>query len=140
MADEKGSKQEEQLKEDMNKTTEMVVFGRNDVFSKDYEFKELRLVVHASIKMPTIRERARIEALRSDILLGTEQNYYTTSFYNTLFLIQEAGKNTTVFETDDKGKETREIKDYFSVDGYPRQDVTLTIADDLLVWFNRFRG
>ena len=57
-----------------------------------------------------------------------------------LFLIQESGKNTKVYITDkDKNDET-EIENYFSVDGYPREDVLLRIADDLNEWANRFPG
>lgn len=130
----------DEIQAQRNNTIDMVIVGRNDTFKKDYNFRELNLAIHLVVKFPNVRIRAKIEALRSDILLGTQQSGYTNRYYETLFLIQEAGQETTVFVTDDSGKEIAEMKDYFSVDGYSREDVTLAIADDVLVWMDRFRG
>lgn len=132
--------EDEKVQAQRNNTIDMVVVGRNDTFKKDYVFKELNMVVHLAVKFPNVRTKAKIQALRSDILLGTNQSGYTNSYYETLFLIQESGQDTQVFVTDDNGKEIAEMKDYFSVDGYSRADVVYTIADDLLVWMDRFRG
>lgn len=127
-------------KELQNDAVEMVVVGRNDVFKKDYVFKELKLSIHLDVHVPTIRERARVMSLRQEIFFNTEQDPYTKRVFDMLFLIQESGKKTTVFELDDSGQEYRELVDYFSVDKYPREDVLLFISDDVNEWLNRFRG
>ena len=119
---------------------DLVVLGKNDTFKKDYILDELGLAIHVSVKYPNIRQQAKVEALRSDFLGGTAQDYYTNRRYETLFIINELGKNTKVFLLDEDGNETDEIEDYFSLDGYARPDVINIIADDLLVWMGRFRG
>jgi len=119
---------------------ERVVIGRNDVFKKTYFFEELKLRVYLNVKIPSIRERAKIKALRSELLYGTEQNTAVNIAYEMLFLIQESGKNTKVFMTNKDKEDETEIENYFSVDGYPREDVLLRIADDLNEWANRFPG
>lgn len=119
---------------------ERVVIGRNDVFKKTYFFEELNLRVYLNVKIPNIRERAKIKALRSELLYGTEQNTAVNIAYEMLFLIQESGKDTKVYITDKDKKDETEIENYFSVDGYPREDVLLRIADDLNEWANRFPG
>ena len=119
---------------------DLVIFGKNDTFTKKYMFKELHLSIHLSVKYPNARQQGGIAATRAEILRGTEQSYYTNRYYETLININELGSNTKVFMLDDDYEETEEIEDYFSLDGYPRPDVVNTIADDLLVWMSRFRG
>lgn len=127
--------------EDSNeKAIERVVVGKNNVFKKTYYFEELHLRIYLNVKFPTFRERAKIKALRSDILFGTEQNSLVTVAYEVLFLIQESGKDTKVYITDGDNEDSQMIEDYFNVDGYPREDVLLAIADDLNEWVNRFPG
>lgn len=131
---------EKTKEEKLNNVTEMVIYGRNDTFKKDYTFKELSLKIHLSIKMPNNREKARIRATVSDLFSGTEQSYYTNRIYTMLVMINEFGKDTSVFEIDDNGEETKEVKDYFSIDGYAREDLVYALADDVEVWMSRFRG
>ena len=129
--------QEENLNE---KAIERVVVGKNDVFKKTYYFEEIHLRVYLNVKFPTFRERAKIKALRSDILYGTEQNSLVTMAYEMLFMIQESGKDTKVYLTDENNNDKQLIENYFNVDSYPREDVLLKVADDLNEWANRFPG
>lgn len=129
--------QEENLNE---KAIERVVVGKNDVFKKTYYFEEIHLRVYLNVKFPTFRERAKIKALRSDILYGTEQNSLVTMAYEMLFMIQESGKDTKVYLTDENDNDKQLIENYFNVDSYPREDVLLKVADDLNEWANRFPG
>ncbi len=127
--------------EDLNeKAIERVVVGKNDVFKKTYYFEEIHLRIYLNVKFPTFRERAKIKALRSDILFGTEQNSLVTMAYEMLFMIQESGKDTKVYLTDEENKDKTLVDNYFNVDSYPREDVLLKVADDLNEWANRFPG
>lgn len=124
------------LEEEQANVLEEVIHGTNDVFDKEYDFlKELGLKIHVRVHKPTIRETARIKALRSEFLFGTAQNTTTDMFFETMFILNEADEGTQVFD-----KNGRIVKDYFSLDKYAREDVVLAIANDVFAWMATFRG
>lgn len=126
--------------EKTNRVIESVIHGKNDKFKKEYTFDELNLQVNVSIHYPTIREVAKIKALRAEFLFETKQSNVTQTLFETLFLLNEADEGTKVYSLDEEGNQQQEIKDYFSLDGYPRDDVILYISEDILSWMGRFRG
>jgi len=131
---------EKSFKDVQNDAVEMVVVGRNDVFKKDYVFKELGLKINLNVHVPTIREKAKIMAQRSEIFFDTPQDPYTNRVFEMLFLLENSGKQTKVYKIDKDGNEEQELVDYFSVDKYPREDVLLVISEDVNEWLGRFRG
>lgn len=133
-------RKKQQVQQEKNETIDLVIMGRNNIFKKEYDLPELRLKINLVVKYPTIREQALIEALRSDFLKGTDQNYFVNRKYETLFTIQENGKDTKVYTTDADGNIEEEIPNYFSLDGYARPDILNMVAEDLSVWMSRFRG
>lgn len=133
-------RKKQQVQQEKNETIDLVIMGRNNIFKKEYELPELRLKINLVVKYPTIREQALIEALRSDFLKGTDQNYFVNRKYEALFTIQENGKDTKVYTTDAEGNIEEEIPNYFSLDGYARPDILNMVAEDLSVWMSRFRG
>lgn len=133
-------RKKQQVQQEKNETIDLVIMGRNNIFKKEYELPELRLKINLVVKYPTIREQALIEALRSDFLKGTDQNYFVNRKYEALFTIQENGKDTKVYTTDADGNIEEEIPNYFSLDGYARPDILNMVAEDLSVWMSRFRG
>lgn len=132
--------EERKANKDTFEAIDLVVFGKNDTFRKDYKFEELKLAIHLSVKYPNLLQQASIDATVSELFRGTEQSFYTNRIYQTLVTINELGKNTKVFLTDKDGSETEEVEDYFALDGHARPDILNAIADDLLVWMSRFRG
>lgn len=133
-------RKKQQVQQEKNETIDLVIMGRNNIFKKEYDLPELRLKINLVVKYPTIREQALIEALRSDFLKGTDQNYFVNRKYEALFTIQENGKDTKVYTTDADGNIEEEIPNYFSLDGYARPDILNMVAEDLSVWMSRFRG
>lgn len=128
-----------------NDVIDDVIRGKNDKFVHDYDFKELSMVVHVEVKLPNFRERAQILAQESDLLSGTVpfQTVGTDLTYQTLIILDVCGKGTKVTKTvvDDDGEEKDvEVPDYFSLNGYPRQDVILKIGEDIQEWMDSFRG
>lgn len=119
---------------------ERLIVGKNDRFKKTYYFEELHLRIYLDVTYPNFMEKARIRALRSEALGGTEQNVAITMIYEMFFTIQEAGKDTRVFLTDDEGNDVTELSDYFDMSKHPREDVLLRMADDLNTWASRFPG
>ena len=129
-------KNEQTIEEKQADVLEQVIQGTNDVFSKTYDFtKELGLKFDIKVHKPTIRETARIKALRSEFLFGTAQNTSTDLFFETMFILNEADEGITV--TASNG---RPVSNYFSLDGYAREDVVLTIGNDIFTWMAGFRG
>ena len=129
-------KNEQTIEEKQADVLEQVIQGTNDVFSKTYDFtKELGLKFDVKVHKPTIRETARIKALRSEFQFGTAQNTSTDLFFETMFILNEADEGTTV--TASNG---RPVSNYFSLDGYAREDVVLTIGNDIFTWMAGFRG
>lgn len=131
------NKQEEKtVEEKQEDTVESVIYGYNDKFEKEYDFtKEIGLKFIIKVHNPTVRENGKIKALRSETLYGTAQNQLTELYYETLFILNEADEGTKVIT-----KDGAELKDYFSLDRYAREDVTLKIGEDIMEWRNRFRG
>lgn len=119
---------------------ERLIVGKNDRFKKTYYFEELHLRIYLDVTYPNFMEKARIRALRSEALGGTEQNVAITMIYEMFFTIQEAGKDTRVFLTDDEGNDVTELPDYFDMSKHPREDILLRMADDLNTWASRFPG
>lgn len=129
-------KNEQTIEEKQADVLEQVIQGTNDVFSKTYDFtKELGLKFDIKVHKPTIRETARIKALRSEFLFGTAQNTSTDLFFETMFILNEADEGTTVIASNG-----RPVSNYFSLDGYAREDVVLTIGNDIFTWMAGFRG
>lgn len=135
-------------------TIQNVVLGRS-VFEKTYTFEELNLEIDVKMRYPSLRENAKVSAYTSDMFMNTEQNPYTRLVYQTMFMINEVGEDTKVYElveknkrtVDDDGNETIkkvtekvELEDYFSPDGFARADILFTIGQDFDEWTGRFRG
>jgi len=52
------------------KAVNMIIQGANDVWKKDYDFKEDKVKMHIEIKYPNVVEMGRIEAMKQDYLGG----------------------------------------------------------------------
>lgn len=109
-----------------NELLEKLVAGVNDVFEKEYEFKELDLKFLIKVRYPNFIQRAKVNARREELLFGTglNQSMGTYIVTQTLCLLDECGID---------------VPDYFNLNGYPREDVVFKIGMDLNEWLDSFR-
>lgn len=70
-----------------------VIRGENDLWEKDYEYKDLDLKFSISIRVPNAIEQGQIQARREQYLrgMGTFMNEWIFDAYNGLATIREVG-------------------------------------------------
>lgn len=111
------------------KLLDVVIHGTNDIFRKNYDFKEDGVSFDIAIRMPNIVEEGRIVARQNTYLQGTasyQNDYINTVFYG-LALIRECGIEIPVQLQDDDKLYAGAMKWLYK------------IATDFLGWESRFR-
>lgn len=112
-----------------NKLIKYIVHGQNDVFHKDYDFKEDDVKFTVEIKMPNLREDGIIAARVQEYLGGTA-NYWDDSVRNifyTVALLQTCGKKVPDLLSD---------PDKINPLMYPW---LMAILEDFNEWMGQFR-
>lgn len=121
---------EEQVKtsreEQQEEQVEKLVLGKNDTFEKSYDFDELDLHIKVKMRYPTLRERARINAVREEILYGTtvQQPPAVITAYDALAHLDVCGID---------------VPEVLQLDKMGREDIAYKVGVDISQWMNRFR-
>uniref|UniRef100_A0AAU8GUP1 Tail assembly chaperone n=1 Tax=Mammaliicoccus phage MSShimriz1 TaxID=3230127 RepID=A0AAU8GUP1_9VIRU len=99
------------VEKEKEQTVNKVIRGVNDVWEKDYDFKELDLKFKVKVRYPNAREQGRIFALRSSFLGGMDmyQNEDVFQAYQMLATLQEVGEEVP--------KEFRDVEEVYNL--YP---------------------
>lgn len=91
--------------DDRNDAVSDILTSYNDMWSKDYEFKEDKIKFSIAIKAPTISEKAKIVAMANNFYLQGGMPYQTQHNYNVfngLATIRVCGKRVPDFLKDDE--------------------------------------
>lgn len=114
-------------RKEKEQTVAKVIKGVNDVWEKEYNFKELGLHFKVKVRFPNAREQGRIFALRSSFLGGMDmyQNDDVIQAYQMLATLQEVGEEVP--------KEFRDVEEIYNL--YPLKVMYL----DWIEFLNTFR-
>lgn len=114
-------------RQEKEQTITKVIRGVNDVWEKEYNFKELDLQFKVKVRFPNAREQGRIFALRSSFLGGMDmyQNDDVIQAYQMLATLQEVGEEVP--------KEFKNVEEIYNL--YPLK----VMYQDWIDFLNTFR-
>lgn len=114
-------------RQEKEQTITKVIRGVNDVWEKEYNFKELDLHFKVKVRFPNAREQGRIFALRSSFLGGMDmyQNDDVIQAYQMLATLQEVGEEVP--------KEFKNVEEIYNL--YPLK----VMYQDWIDFLNTFR-
>lgn len=121
----KVNEEQEQLEKEVDMLNTLIR-GENDIFEKEYTFKELKESLKVKVRYPTLIERGRINAIREEMLygMGKYQPELVFVVFNTVAVLEVCGID---------------VPKYLRKESSPRDDVLYRIGLDLSVWLNSFR-